>query len=292
MSTSAETTRLESSARSMMTGANMRLWVQQIRVLLVNETFKNAFSLRSVLVYLLAALPLLLVGGLVSFAPAHRALSNPARNLMVYSGIYEGLILRTVVFFGCAWTFMNLIRGEVVDKSLHYYFLAPVRREVLLIGKYLSGIALTSVLFGALSFVTFALLCIPRGADGVREYLFAGPGFNHLALYMNCTILGCIGYGAVFLAIGLFFRNPIFPALFVYGWEFINFLLPPVLKKLSVIHYLQSMLPVPLPEGPFAIVAEPTPAWIGVPSLLIFVGALLVVSAVRIRSMEISYAGE
>ena len=46
---------------------------------------------------------------------------------VIYSILYGGLILRTVVFFGSAWIFMNLFRGELVDRSLHYYFLSAVR---------------------------------------------------------------------------------------------------------------------------------------------------------------------
>ena len=37
-----------------------------------------------------------------------------------------------------------------------------------------------------------------------------------------------------------------------------------------MIHYLQSLVPVPMSEGPFAVLVEPTPAWISVPSLLLF----------------------
>ena len=96
----------------------------------------------------------------------------------------------------------------------------------------------------------------------------------------------------VFLLVGLFFRNPIIPGLLLYGWEWINFLLPPILKKISVIHYLQSLVPVPVPEGPFAVLVEPTPAWISVPSLLLFTGVVLVLASLHIRRMEISYAGE
>ena len=51
-----------------------------------------------------------------------------------------------------------------------------------------------------------------------------------------------------------------FRRLLLYGWEWLNFLLPPLLKKVSVIHYLNSLVPVPISEGPFAVVAEPTPA--------------------------------
>jgi hypothetical protein len=292
MSTSAQVSRLERYANRQLSRGTLLMWIRQLRVVVGNEALKNVFSARAVLVYLLALLPLLLVGALISFAPAHRALANPARNLEFYSMIYEGLILRTMMFFGCAWTFMNLVRGEVVDRSLHYYFLAPVRREVLLIGKYISGVLSTTTIFATVVIVTFGLFCIPRGSAGLREYLFAGPGLSHFSLYLGCVLLGCIGYGAVFLALGLFFRNPIFPALAVYGWEFVGFLMPPLLKKLSVIHYLQSLLPVPLSEGPFAIVAPPTPAWIGVPSLLAFVAVLLTVAALRIRKMEISYGSD
>ena len=31
-------------------------------------------------------------------------------------------------------------------------------------------------------------------------------------LYLGITVLACIGYGAVFLTLGLFFRNPMLPA--------------------------------------------------------------------------------
>jgi hypothetical protein len=94
------------------------------------------------------------------------------------------------------------------------------------------------------------------------------------------------------LIVGLFFRNPIIPALLIYGWEWLNFLLPPLLKKASVIHYLHSLMPVPMSEGPFAVMAEPTPAWISVPSLIVFTALVLVLAGLHIRRMEISYVGD
>src|SRR5262249_33493547 len=110
--------------------------------------------------------------------------------------------------------------------------------------------------------------------------------------YFGIVILACLGYGAFFLAIGLYFRNPIIPSLLIYGWEFINFLLPPLLKKISVTHYLQSLSPVPMPEGPFALVAEPTPAWISIPGLLGVTAIVLILSCIQIRRMEINYGGD
>ena len=110
--------------------------------------------------------------------------------------------------------------------------------------------------------------------------------------YAGIAVLACIGYGAFFTVVGLFFRNPIIPSLLLYGWEWLNFLLPPLLKKISVIHYLQSLTPVPLSDGPFAVVAEPTPAWIAVPSLLIVTLLVLIAASFRIRHMEIRYGSD
>jgi len=119
-----------------------------------------------------------------------------------------------------------------------------------------------------------------------------GAGLGHLLTYTGITILACIGYGAFFLVVGLFIRNPIIPAIVLYGWEWLNFLLPPLLKKISVIHYLHSLVPIPVSEGPFAVVAEPTPAWIAVPSLIMVTIVVLVIASLRIRHMEIRYGSD
>jgi hypothetical protein len=110
--------------------------------------------------------------------------------------------------------------------------------------------------------------------------------------YIGITILACVGYGAVFMVIGLFFRNPIIPALIVYFWEWANFLMPPVLKKISIAHYLRSLSPVPVSEGPLATVVDPTPAWISIPSMIAFTAIVLVLASIRIRRMEVRYGNE
>jgi ABC-type transport system involved in multi-copper enzyme maturation permease subunit len=256
------------------------------------EIKKNFLSRRAFLLYLIAGLPLVLLSLLALFPPMTDEPENFSELSIVYAAIYGGLILRTLIFFGCAWVFMNLFRGEVVDRSLHYYFLAPVRREVLVVGKYLSGLLATIVLFSITTVGSMLILYFWQSPSESARYFFDGAGASQMLAYLGVTILACVGYGAVFLIVGLFFRNPIIPALLLYGWEWLNFLLPPLLKKLSVIHYLQSLVPVPMPEGPFAVLVEPTPAWISVPSLLLFTGVVIFLASLHIRRMEISYAGD
>jgi ABC-type transport system involved in multi-copper enzyme maturation permease subunit len=268
------------------------LWLRQIGAIVRLELEKNLFGRRSFLIYLIALLPLLPLLVLAIVIPP----SNEWRDFNWLSGFYAafygGLILRTVVFFGCAWIFMNLFRGEIVDRSLHYYFLSAVRREVLVVGKYLSGLITAIVLFTGTTVVSLLLLYLPRFYSQSVRYFTEGQGFKQLLTYAGITILACVGYGAFFLVVGLFVRNPIIPAILLYGWEWLNFLLPPLLKKISVIHYLNSLAPVPVSEGPFAVVAEPTPAWIAVPSMMLVTVIVLAIAGRRIKRMEVRYGSD
>ena len=265
------------------------LWWRQVRAIFNLETRKNFFGRRAILIYLLALLPIVMLGMLALVTPPTRVFVQLS---MIYAWIYAGLILRTVVFFGCAWIFMNLFRGELVDRSLHYYFLSPVRREIVVAGKYLSGVVASSVLFVTSTIISMLLLYFPHFYSESGRYFFDGPGLGQMFAYAGVTMLACVGYGAFFLFIGLFFRNPIIPALVLYAWELINFLLPPLLKKVSVIHYLNSLVPIPVSEGPFAVVVEPTAAWIAIPGLLLTTAVVLAAAGYRIRHLEIKYGSE
>ena len=268
------------------------LWLRQIGAIFYFDLQKNFLGRRSLLIYLLALLPLFPLLVLAVFQPPGDDWKDFNNYSLIYSVLYNGLILRTVVFFGCAWIFMNLFRGEIVDRSLHYYFLSAVRREVLVVGKYFSGLVTSIVLFGFTTIVGMLLLYFPHFYAQSWRYFTEGHGLGQLLTYAGITILACIGYGAFFVVVGLFVRNPIIPALLLYGWEWLNFLLPPLLKKVSVIHYLNSLVPVPVSEGPFAVVAEPTPVWIAVPSMLVVTLLVLILAAFRIRHMEIRYGSD
>jgi hypothetical protein len=273
-------------------GSSWSLWLRQIAAIMRLEVKKNFLGKRAILIYLLALMPIGLLALIAVVKPNDRAWIDFAQYPQLFSAIYNALILRTVIFFGCAWIFMNLFRGEIVDRSLHYYFLSAVRREVLIAGKYLSGLVTSVILFTTVTVVAMFLTFFAHFFSASVRFFLDGAGMGQLVTYVVITVLACIGYGAFFMIVGLFFRNPIIPALVLYGWEWINFLLPPLLKKISVIHYLNSLVPVPLSEGPFAVVAEPTPGWISIPGLLIVTVLVLIAAGSRIRRMEIRYGSD
>ena len=280
-----------SSAASATSGLNWGLIRRQITGILRLELRRNLFSRRAFFLYFLAFAPVALFM-LWAVSGMSRHFDGPAQAVaQIFAPVFVGY-LRTVIFLGSLITFMSLYRAEVLERSLHYYYLTPVRRWVLVAGKYFSALISTIAVFTVSISALFLLICIPWGPSAASRYIFDGPGLGNLSAYLGISILASIGYGAVFLLVGLFFRNGIVPAFLIWSWEAINFMLPPLLKKLSVIYYLQSLHPIPLPEGFIEVIAKPVSPWFSVPGLLLFTVLVLTFAGWRARHMEINYGGE
>lgn len=276
---------------------NWDLWRRQIAAILRIELRKTFLSKRGWWIYILAAMPVFLTAmhALVSLNRGHWSCSI-AKDSVVFAGIFQFFYLRLGIFFGCVGIFTNLFRGEVLDRTLHYYFLAPVRRDVLVAGKFLSGLITAVTFFGASVALSFYFIYLHFGAAAMREFWFNGPGLGQFGWYMLVTVLACLGYGAVFTLMGLMFHNPMVPAAAVMVWESLNVLLPAVLRKISVIHYLKSLCPVEVPmQGILVLIGvavEPTPAYYAIPGLLAVTAAILIYASRQVRRMEVSYSGE
>lgn len=218
----------------------------------------------------------------------------------IFAGVFQFFFIRLAIFFGCLGIFMNLFRGEMVDKSLHFYLLAPIRREVLMVGKYLAGLVAAIVIFATSAALQIASMLIQFDGNTINHYLYQGGGLSQIVAYLGVTILACVGYGSIFLAAGLVFRNPIVPAAAVLIWEAANPLLPALLKKFSVIYYLKSLCPVTIPLDPgmpplFALLvssADPISGYVAVFGLLCVSLAILAVCATGVRRLEINYTTE
>jgi ABC-type transport system involved in multi-copper enzyme maturation permease subunit len=283
-----ETVPAQTAVQTAPHGSPWSQWRSQALAVMRLELRKSFLGKRVFLLLVLALMPVFLLAmRVILAAEAVDDPANLAEATKVFSAIYQAFTLRVIVFLGCVWIFGNLIRREVLDRSLHYYFLSPMRREVLVVAKYLIGLVVAIVLFGSATLISYLLAYAPH--TGVARFFFRGPGLAHLGSYLLVTALACMGYGAVFLALGFFFKSPAIPALAVFGWERILFLLPPLLKKVSVAHYLQSLCPVPFDQGPLAILADAPSPWISIPGLFVMAAVLLAISALRIRKMEISY---
>lgn len=263
------------------------LWVRQILAVLRLELLRAFLGKRAVLLYLLAGVALMpFLARAITVTLGFQDKGETADSIQVYAVIWNVLVLRISLFLGSVWVFMNLIRGDILDRTLHLYFLSPVRRDVLIAAKFVAGLAVTIPVFCTVTLLTHILTYALHGE------VFSAALLGHLAAYLSATATACLGYGALFLLIGMLVRNPVIPALAVAGWEFLNPFLPALLKKISVVHYVTSLTPVRPPEGALAILANPTPWYFSLPGLLLFTAAVLWIGSKRVRRLEISYGGD
>jgi ABC-type transport system involved in multi-copper enzyme maturation permease subunit len=275
---------------------DVRLRLRQVRALAAIEVRRSLFTRRGIWIYLLAFAP---VGIIVlhsvimmTYTEERHPISTDTK---VLAGIFQFYYLRLAIFFGCLGIFTWLIRGEVANRSLHYAFLVPMRRDVLLLAKFVAGAITACLLFGVTVLLSFLAMYSHYGAAG-REFILHGPGLGHLAAYLGVTVLACLGYGSLFLALSLVFRNPVFPAILVLGWETLHGVFPPLLQRLSMTYYLKNLLPVELPgEGLvalFTVVVEPVSAPLAVMGLLALTALVLALASRLAWRMEVTYSTE
>lgn len=273
---------------------SMNLYLRQIGAVLRLEMKKTLLSRRGWWVYLLALGPVVLtmLHWLIETAH-HNGRHSIGEDSLIFAALFHFYFLRLGIFFGCVGIFSNLFRGEMLEKTLHYYYLTPVRRELLVVGKYLAGLATAALLWVSSTAISYLQIGRHFGA-AYNDYIFHGPGLSQLGSYCLVAALACMGYGAVFLISGLMFRNPMIPAAVVMVWENINPFLPTFLKKMSVIFYLKNLCPVEIPIPPpfnvMVIDADPSPFWVAVPGLLAVSLILLVYAGLSARQTEISYS--
>jgi ABC-type transport system involved in multi-copper enzyme maturation permease subunit len=276
-----------------MSGANAgnamhwSLWIRQAFTVMKMELKRYVLARRWVGVYLFAFAPVALLALALIRRGTHPSIGDITE---IYAVFFQTFALRLAIFFSCAMVFSQLFRGEVLEKTLHFYLLAPVRREVLMAGKYLAGVAAMSFIFGTSTILTNLLLYLHHPAWA--QFFLEGNGFPNMARYFIVTIMACAAYGAVFMLTGTLFRNPAGPSILIGAWEAFFFVLPADVQKFTIMHYLQSMLPVAIDRGPFAVVADPTPAVLGIPVLLVVAGVFVWSAGQVVRRAQVTYSAD
>src|SRR3989337_3998997 len=106
----------------------------------------------------------------------------------VFAGIFQYFYLRLAIFFGCLVIFMYLFRGEMSNRTLHFWFLAPARREVLLAGKYAAGLIASAVIFGGGAVLAVVAMIWPHDAVEVQAFWNAG-GMRQIFWYATAAVL-------------------------------------------------------------------------------------------------------
>jgi ABC-type transport system involved in multi-copper enzyme maturation permease subunit len=276
--------------------AGLPLWWRQFVAVTGQAVRSSLFSKRVLVALVLVLLPVafLTIIGIFRLDDGGPITRNLSYARTIFGIVYSTFILGAVLFLGSALMFTSLLRGEMLNRSIHYTLLAPVRREILVLGKFVGGLFSAFLLFGLATLICYLLIYLPYGINRLSMDLSGGIALDQITIYLSMTFLACLGYGSVFMVTGILFRNPLIPVLVVAGWEFINFLLPPALKLISVIYYLKSLMPVLIDEGPLplAVVASPLSTPVAVLGIFVLASMSIAVTIYYLRRLEIRYTDD
>jgi hypothetical protein len=157
------------------------------------------------------------------------------------------------VFYGTA-----LVADEVEDKTITYLFTRPIQRGAVLVGKYLAYLVCTGlVVLPSVMIVYFMIV----------PFAQVPSSFSLLVKDLAILAIGLASYGALFALIGAVLKRPLVVGLiFAFGWEQMALLMPGYLKRFTLAHYIQALVPHAMPaEGPASLLQAvfrdvPTPA--------------------------------
>src|SRR5213083_3346827 len=245
-----------------------RLWV------ITSLTLRYLLGTRRVIAMLfLSAIPFIL-------ALALAAARVTAFNSDLFQILMIPLFLQVVLIFVTLVNATALIREEIDDNTLPFLLSRPISKPALVTYKY----------FGYL--IAVLVLRVPPLilAYGVTE-AYRGLGFmtdlDVLWDFLATTVLGSAAYGALFLFISVLIRRPLAGGLLIgFVWESVVGSIPGDVPKLSVIHYLRTILSHVVAIGPLNGYAPDLSAGVAAGILNAFSIAMVILSAFVFQQLE------
>ena len=169
------------------------------------------------------------VNGVVMDGPA-------AFGMMIWMFFLRFSVPVLSIFYGTA-----LIADEVEDKTITFLFTRPIPRGAVLVGKYLAFLMSTLVVVLPSVIVVWLLIVPMRGS--------LGGSFIDLLKDLIILAVGFAVYGSLFAFIGAKFKRPLMIALFfVFAWENAAMLFPGYMRRFTIAHYLQGLVPHAMPQ--------------------------------------------
>lgn len=228
---------------------------------------------RAIATVLLALVPVIIAFSL--------AAGRVARfDILLFQDIMIPLFLQVVLIFVTLVNATALIREEIDDNTLPFLLTRPISKPALIAYKYL----------GYLIAVLVVLVPPMILAYGVTE-AYSGVGFGTdldvLGGFLAATILGSAAYGALFLFISVLVRRPLAVGLLIgFVWESVVDSIPGDVPKLSVIHYLKTILKDVIAINPLAGYRTDVSAGAAAGILVAVSIALILLAAFVFQQME------
>lgn len=210
-------------------------------------------SRRAKLFFLVSLIPTVIfaIVRVVALVNPESRFSLPALYHQVGGVFYFQLFIQFLcLFYGSA-----VISDELDDKTLVYLTTSPVSRASILTGKFLAHWVISNIIIIGGLVISFVLA-------NFSNLLTSGtPG--RLGTLIGVAFLAISAYSALFTFLGTLMKKSILAGLFfIFGWESVVQFFPGTTQKLTVSHYIKSLLPAKF-SGTRSILSfqlQPSPA--------------------------------
>ncbi|HGJ65011.1 TPA: ABC transporter permease [bacterium] len=198
-------------------------------------TFRQTIqSKRTILMLIVSYLPV--------FFTVYYRLAEPQElippNLVLYHIMIFYLLFVSILvslFYGTA-----VVGDEVDNKTIVYLFTRPIPKYSIIIGKYLTYIV--GVILIVVPPILINFLIISTDSDMSSDFRTTLDIFGK---QLGVIILSLVVYGSIFTFFGARLRHAmIIGLLFAFGWEKIMLVVPGIVRKASIVHYLLSIFPI------------------------------------------------
>lgn len=205
------------------------------------------------------------------------ALMNP-EHVFSMSSLYHQVggvfYFQLFIQFLCLFYGSAVISDELDNKTLVYLTTAPVSRASILTGKFLAHWAISNIIIIGGIVLSFILANFSNLLEA--EYL------GKLGTFVGVAFLAVSAYSAFFTFLGTLMKKSILVGLFfIVGWEsFVQFFRG-VTQKLTVNHYIKSLLPAQF-SGTRNILSfqlQPSPASEAIVTLVLIASISLILAA-------------
>ena len=195
-----------------------------------------------------AIVPLAVIMLILYFFPESEGLGSTKEKVNTAHQIYESLLrsyfLHFMVFFIANIFGFSIMRSEIDNQTLHYLFLQPINRWLLILGKLSAYLLISSVVCITTLWLCYTLLMLDWvGVGGLFEDLFKGGRGLILIKESLALSLGLLVYGALAMMMACIFKSNAGYGFLLLCWESLLPWLPIALKKGTIMHYLHSLMP-------------------------------------------------
>ena len=150
---------------------------------------------------------------------------------------FQMLIPLLTLFFGT-----SIINDEVDNKTLIYLTTTPASKRSIVLGKAFAYLTLMVLIVGSGLFLAFV--------TAYTKYLLDPMYIKHLFSFLLTMLLSILAYGALFTFLGALMKKSVIAGIiFIFGWEHVVQYIPGTTQKLTIYHYVKSLLPVKLAKG-------------------------------------------